>query len=326
MAKGHIHRFTEPTEFATALAGVKVDLTVLRGGQFASEITEIDVGALRIRRFSESLPRIIHIDHLGKEAKFVFHTRPGGPDLIRNGIEVTSEAIVRVGVRQSLFQRSSAPISWGSISLPLEDLPSLSEAFPECDLTPSPDEQIVKPQPGALANLQSVHAAAGSLARQAPELLDNCEVARGMEQILLQVLVACLERSEACEQTPSQRHHQKVMQRFHAFLEANPTTPFYLLEIARAVGASVRSLSQHCDEHLGMGAKKYLLLRRMHLARRALLMASSRVDTVTDVATQFGFWQFGRFSVQYRSLFGELPSETLRRDPLRTPPVSRLLH
>jgi AraC-like DNA-binding protein len=313
MAKGHVRGFTEPTEFATALPGVKVDLTVLRRGQFAAEITEIDLDALRLRRFSESLPRIIHIDHLGKEAKFVFHTQPGGPDLIRNGIDVTSEAIVRVGERQSLFQRSSGPISWGSISLPLKDLPSLSEAFPGCDLTPSPAEQIVTPLPGALAKLQSVHAAAGSLARQAPELLDNREVARGMEQILLQVLVACLDRSEVCEQTPSQRHHQKIMQRFHAFLRANPTRPVYVLEIARAVGASVRSLSECCREHIGIGPKKYLLVRRMHLARRALIMANPHVCTVTDVATQYGFWQFGRFAGEYKSLFGELPSETLRR-------------
>ena len=32
-----------------------------------------------------------------------------------------------------------------------------------------------------------------------------------------------------------------------------------------------------------------------------------------SIAADFGFWEFGRFSGQYRRLFGELPSETLRR-------------
>lgn len=54
------------------------------------------------------------------------------------------------------------------------------------------------------------------------------------------------------------------------------------------------------------------MLRRMHLARRALRRAAGG-ETVTDVATRYGFWQLGRFAVEYRALFGETPSATLRR-------------
>jgi AraC-like DNA-binding protein len=312
MATWRVRRFTEPSEFAAALPGVKADLSVLGGGHFVAEIGTVELGSVRIHRLSESLPRIMHFDHLGGRATFAFHTQPG-PSLIRSGVEVTSETIVRVGERQSLFHRSSGPISWGTISLPLTEVHSVAQAIPGCDLRPLPHEQLITPLPGALATLQRVHAAVGSLPKQAPTLLDNCEVARGTEQILLQALVACLDSNDVHEQRPSQRHHQKVMQRFHALLRANPSRPLYVLEIARAVGASVRSLSECCQEHIGIGPKKYLLLRRLHLAQRALLVADPQVTSVTDVATQYGFWQFGRFSGQYRSLFGELPSATLRR-------------
>jgi transcriptional regulator GlxA family with amidase domain len=62
-----------------------------------------------------------------------------------------------------------------------------------------------------------------------------------------------------------------------------------------------------------MGPIRYLTLRRMHQVRRALLCAEASNTTVTRVAVDHGFMELGRFSVAYRSLFCESPSETLRR-------------
>lgn len=62
-----------------------------------------------------------------------------------------------------------------------------------------------------------------------------------------------------------------------------------------------------------MGPKHYLLLRRMHMVRRTLRAASPKTATVTEIATRYGFWQFGRLAVEYKALFGEAPSATLAR-------------
>jgi Helix-turn-helix domain len=51
----------------------------------------------------------------------------------------------------------------------------------------------------------------------------------------------------------------------------------------------------------------------MNLARRALFASAPGERTVTDIATSFGFWHFGRFSIVYQSLFNELPSQSLNR-------------
>ena len=51
----------------------------------------------------------------------------------------------------------------------------------------------------------------------------------------------------------------------------------------------------------------------MNLVRRAFLRTDPSKANVTRIVTDHGFWELGRFSVAYRTLFGESPSESSRR-------------
>jgi AraC-like DNA-binding protein len=103
------------------------------------------------------------------------------------------------------------------------------------------------------------------------------------------------------------------MRRFEEFLEANRDKPLYVAEICSATRMSDRTLRFHCIERLGVSLHRYLWLRRMHQTRRALAVADAANKTVTEIAMDHGFWELGRFSVDYRKFFGESPSATLRR-------------
>jgi AraC-like DNA-binding protein len=303
--------FNEPAEYAAAIRGANAELTIVRGGSFSARTTAFDLHALRGQRFSERIPRILHAETPG-DVEFLFHTKPG-PCFVQNGVEVTSKNVVRRGPLRSYNQRSSGPVCWGSLSLPVENLRCLVATVAGCDMELSPNEVVVTPSPNALKTLRRMHAAAGRIAQDTPELIEEPAIARGLEQVLMQALGGCLETDAIQRRTSAQQRHHVIMQRFHAMLNADPDRPVYVLEMARAVGASVRTLSVCCHEHLGVGPMKYLWLRRMHLARKALRYADPATSTVTDVATQYGFWQFGRFAAEYKSLFGELPSVTCRR-------------
>lgn len=315
MAFSEVGSFTEPGEYAAAIRDSKVELCLLAAGPFSGRITHIELNSLSMQRSSESHARILHSTNTSGRAVIAFLTEPG-PGVFHSGIELGANSIARAAQFQSCFQRSAGPICWGTMSLPVEEMHMAGIVAGGFDLRPPSNELIVTPQPCAIERLRQLHSAAGVLAESAPEVISHPEVAHGLEQALTEAMVGCLSTNEEAEDKSAQRRHRTIMRRFHSVLQANANRAFYVLEIAEAIGTSVRSLSACCQEHLGMGPKKYLLLRRMHLTRQALSKADANVTTVTNVATQYGFWQFGRFAVEYKHLFGESPSVTLRRDPV----------
>ena len=107
-------------------------------------------------------------------------------------------------------------------------------------------------------------------------------------------------------------------------IHAHPETPWSSAELARATGASARTL-QRAFERFGLPSPM-LYLRRLRLQRVHAELAANSPDsvTVTMVASRWGFVHLGRFASQYRQLFGESPSETLRargKETYPTPPL-----
>jgi hypothetical protein len=63
----------------------------------------------------------------------------------------------------------------------------------------------------------------------------------------------------------------------------------------------------------------------MHLAHRALVQSEPGTATVTSIAMANGFWELGRFAVEYRTLFGEPPRRhfAVRRRKYARPKTAR---
>jgi transcriptional regulator GlxA family with amidase domain len=136
-------------------------------------------------------------------------------------------------------------------------------------------------------------------------------------------MVTCLSDGDFLAMSAGQRRHCEIMAGFEHFLEQRISEPVYLSEICAATGASERTVRLCCQEHLGMSPVKYLWLRRMYLARNALKRACIETATVTQIATDTGFWELGRFATEYNELFGELPSVTLRQKRCESKPGQR---
>jgi AraC-like DNA-binding protein len=302
--------FTDPDQLAVEIRHSIIERTITQRGTFTATFHRIELRDLWLQHFSESLPRTAHVYTGAGRIAIGFRTSSGSP-LTRSGLVVSSTDIIyRAEPDRSFFHITTGPVSYAAMSLPVAEIAALGEEMMGCDLVAP--KGILAPPQDAVARVQRLHAAARSLAEDAPAVLTYPEAARSLEQALIEAMVHCL-RGEPHKDRAAQRHHAAIMRRFHRVVEERVDEPLYIPELCKQVGASERTLLACCWEHLGMGPKQYLLLRRMHMVRRALREGARAQTTVTEVAARYGFWQFGRFAVEYKTLFGESPSATLAR-------------
>jgi transcriptional regulator GlxA family with amidase domain len=100
--------------------------------------------------------------------------------------------------------------------------------------------------------------------------------------------------------------------RAEAWIDVHLTEKIGVEDVAFALAVSTRTLRLAFRRVRGCSPLRAILLRRLDRVRAALAAAKPGA-TVTDIATSFGFFELGRFSVRYRQRFDEKPSETLAR-------------
>ena len=119
----------------------------------------------------------------------------------------------------------------------------------------------------------------------------------------------------AAEEPDSPASHTSLdlVQRAEVLALADFDKPLHVATLAHALAVSERTLRKAFKSTYGLSPCRHLRMLRLSRVRRALLSAHDQVVTVTKIATEFGFAELGRFSVEYRKVFGESPSVTLRR-------------
>ena len=108
---------------------------------------------------------------------------------------------------------------------------------------------------------------------------------------------------------------QQIARGVHAYLLQHYAEMVRMGEVCRELGVGLRTLQRCFREYFQISPFGYLKLLRHDQAHRELLAGHPATHRVADVATRHGFTHLGRFAVEFRKLFGELPRETLKRRP-----------
>jgi AraC-like DNA-binding protein len=106
--------------------------------------------------------------------------------------------------------------------------------------------------------------------------------------------------------------HSWILKRSLDILADSEKLPVGVTELCRQVGTTLSTLNRVFTARFDVTPKAYIRARCLSAARDELAMAAPE-SRVADIANRWGFWHMGQFARDYRAMFGELPSETLKK-------------
>lgn len=150
------------------------------------------------------------------------------------------------------------------------------------------------------------------LDRPGADIVTSRRAAASLERTLLMLFLNTVAHHTPVSEQRCDDVVEARVRRIEAWVDENFAEPIGIEDLAQVAGVSVRSVQTAFFRVRGYTPMQYVTKRRLQAARERLLRAGAG-SKVTDVAVDCGFFNFSRFSAQYRQAFGEVPSQTLGR-------------
>jgi len=141
-------------------------------------------------------------------------------------------------------------------------------------------------------------------------MLDK-QVAKNLESTLISLLLAEFPNnySDYAGEGPLQLAPFYV-RRAQNYIHDHYSEQVSLDQLAIVSGVGVRTLQKGFKNVLGTSPMNYIRAIRLEMARKRLLVASERKESVTDIAYSCGFGHLNKFTKYYKEYFGETPIQT----------------
>jgi AraC family transcriptional regulator, ethanolamine operon transcriptional activator len=114
---------------------------------------------------------------------------------------------------------------------------------------------------------------------------------------------------------PNVAHRAQLLRKACEIIDGKLTDGLTMSELCWMIGTSRRTLENIFMEAFNVSPYQYVRTMRLNAIRKALLSAENASISIGEVASRWGIWHLSRFAADYRSIFGELPSETRQSRP-----------
>jgi len=256
-----IGRFTNISDYESALQGLDAIVTPIRPGTFTASMIRVDLPLIRLMRLQESAPRIAFLSIPKRWRYAIFLTQPG-PPLTWNGEALSVGDIMLSGDGEQLHQRTTEAVSIGVVGIPGPMLEHYTSGLMGRPLALLSEASIVNLQTSQKQQLLRLHARIGRLVETRPNTICHPEASRAIEQELIEALVTCLVNGEARRTSPYGHTVGRTLASLESLLAEGSDRSLSTTEMCTALGISEQSLRSYCAASFDMSPKRYARLRR----------------------------------------------------------------
>ncbi len=300
--------FTEFEAFAEAVQDASITMRMRSLEEPKWSLHYATVGSLHIQRAYEGGGSIAE-GATGRDGWTFYHQ---GRPVHANGQIATKDEVFAAPPGGEFCLACQPLHDWLTVFVPTSLL------FPspqELEFASSAKPQLLNPSPKVTRRFTSLVHRFLSSAEKRPQLLDS---PLALDRFQSELIAAVRDLFTRCQQLPG-RNFVRWYGQTKSTLElalSHPGESLSIAELARQIGVPERTLRTAFQKCYGLSPMEYLRIHRLHQARGLLMASCQDETTVTQIALGLGFWDVGRFAGAYRQLFGERPSETLRK-PVR---------
>ena len=303
----------DPASMDHTVQGSNLAHVQLSAGAFHGHLVNAQIGRQRLDYGHYNLPLLARGDMPGDRITLGLVLRNPNTASV-NGHIIDGQALVVFRENEPIDYRLSPGTEWMAFQITRESLVQLGMDPANLPQTPIDAAKLTQLRPtqhairAAIATLSEIDL--GLFPITAPEKLVDQVFSDVIDEF--QALFDAASRSNA--KHPGRRAADLYLVRqAMAYIDTHLSETLQVGELCQELKATWRTLDRAFLRLLGVPPKRYIRMARLAEARRLLLQYRRTGRSIADVASACGINHLGRFSQVYRSTYGELPSQTLRR-------------
>jgi len=188
MPGGGTRTFLEPDQYEASLRQAQIEAVMVPRGKFKARLTWAELHRLQVLRCEEDSARVAYVQLAPGLASVTF-PEDSQEQPVWRGREMQAAEIVFHSRAERLHQATPGPSVWNVITMDPAQLERYGRALSGKPFPSHGDGRVLQPSPRLTARLRRLHAQICRLAETKSKILSHSEVARAMEQGLIQALV-----------------------------------------------------------------------------------------------------------------------------------------